>query len=479
MKVSVISATYNRAEALDNALYTYSKQTLPFDEWEYLIADDASQDNTKGVVKSWQKKGLPVRYFHSIKDLGLYKKEGEWRDGCIVRNSVSTYANGLVLVATHPEIMIPPNALEIMYEYASGNPDSWITAIPYWLPEGKMTAWKKDLHNLATMEGFYDPDWPHEDHSPGAIDYANNNQEVRTTWESEVFWAMSMAKWRWLGGFREFKVWGSVDMDFLDRRRIAGIPTVIASDPDSPAPSGNLMVYHQWHGESPRDMDAAMEALRAGRDYSTVDKMRACGGLYNVYNHGPRERAPRGVEGILDDHVERYRWASFYCKDKAVLDIGCGTGYGASIITDARWYLGIDIDAESVEYAKKLYPGDFAVMDATDMKGIETGSIDQVLSFEVFEHIEDKAAYLAELRRVLKDGGNFIISTPQYGAARGTPWDRWMVSQEELADWFSGEGFKGLDWFFQRSYGKSPVERGVPPKNAEIMILGGTVVKDG
>lgn len=479
MKVSVISATFNRAEMLDNALYTYSKQTLPFEDWEYLIADDASQDNTAEVVQRWAGKGLPVRYFSAPEDLHLPKQPGQWRDGCKVRNAVSTWAFGEVLVATHPEIMIPPNALQVMYDAVRADPWAWVTAIPYWLPQGEMPAWKRDLNNLRTMEGFYDPTWPDPIHSPGAPDYRNQNQERRGSWESEVFWAMAMDKWRWLGGFRNFAVWGSVDMDFVARRQRGGFHTVIAKDPDSPAESGNLMVYHQWHGESPRDMDAAMKAME-GQDYSTVESMRAQGGLYAIYHHGHRERADDGeLGGILGDHIQRYEWADFFCNGKVVLDIPCGTGYGCQLITSTPYYYGMDIDAESIEFAEKTY-GDgkrqFEVGDMTDIP-LPDNSVDQILCFEGLEHIRFPEDAVAEFHRVLRKGGNIIVSTPQKGAAIGTPWDINVLTYEQLLALFPSGKWEGLDPFYQMSYGYSPVQEGVPPAGAQIMILGATCVE--
>ena len=481
MFVSVVSATYNRAELLDNALYTYSKQSLPVEKWEYLICDDMSSDNTKEVVEKWIEKGLPLRYFTS-EELGRPKKEGEWRDGCALRNSLSTWAFGRVIIGTHPEIMIRPDTLEVMYNLSMENPDKWITAVPYWMPYGKLPkGWKSDLSKINTMEGFYDPSWPDELTSPGAVDYRNQFQEVRPTWESEVFWAMQMSKWRWMGGFREFTVWGSVDMDFLSRRAKLNIKTLKAT-----VDGKNLMVYHQNH-ESKRDMKLAHQALK-GTTY-TPQSARTMGGLFNVYNHGHRERTMgNDLEGILGDHISRYEFAKGYSNGKAVLDIPCGTGYGSHVLykTGPRpsMYLGQDIDQESIDFANRIYVknkdiafvcGDMVKIMADD------NQFDMIVSFEGLEHISStkRKKFVAEMKRVLKPGGTIIISTPQKDAAKGTPWDKYVMTKEELKKLFSD--WKNVDWFYQHHYGAKstpiPTSFSALPVKAEIMILGATVDK--
>jgi 2-polyprenyl-3-methyl-5-hydroxy-6-metoxy-1,4-benzoquinol methylase len=480
VKVSVVCATFNRAPLLDRALYTYSKQTLPFDEWEYLLVDDLSDDLTLDVVKKWQDKGLPITVFNSVTDLNRPKKPGEWRDGCPLRNSVSTFATGEVLVSTHPEIMIPKNALELAYICTMGQANkTWCTAVPYWLPKGKMPAWKKNLWNLRTMKGFYSPDWPDEDAAPGTIDYSNQNQERRQTWGSEVWWAMRMSTWRWLGGFREFKQWGSVDMDFMNRRIAAGVKTYIIPDPQAVAESKNLMVFHQNHG-SRRDMVLAMKGVE-GLHYANKLEARKAGGLYGNYQHGPRERSFKGVDGILGDHVARYEFANYYSVGKDVLDVPCGTGYGRHVLTSAKTYRGIDHDSESIDWATKHYPlgeGDaFRVGDLRDLP-LRERSVDRVYCFEGLEHVKEHAKVVDEIFRVLRTGGTFIISTPQKVATPGTPWDRYMLTWDELMGLFDDKRWKNLTPYYQKSYNDpSMPTQGVPPKDAPIMILGGTVVK--
>lgn len=484
--ISVVSATYNRAKLLDKALRTYQNQDLPKDQWEYIIVDDMSDDNTKEVVEKYIKKGLPLVYLNAGDDLKLPKEPGEWRDGCKLRNVGSTFAHGDVICLTHPEIMIPDDALRVMQEAVVNQPHKWVTAIPYWMPKGSPPrGWMSDINKLREMDGFYKEDWPDEVTAPGAIDYTNNNQEVRTTWESEVFWAMSMRLWREIGGFRHFDKWGSIDMDFLARRKAIGIPTTIAVSEDTPHELGYLMVYHQWH-ESKRDMNAAMNELQQkNASYATRDQAIAVGGLQNVRFHGHREKAenPENLNGIMGDHIARYRWAGVFAADKTVLDIPCGTGYGSKLITNHKMYYGVDIDTDSIDFAIENYLDNKYDFDRGDMLDIPHPDemFDRVFSFEGIEHLktrEDQQKFVDEMWRVLKPNGTFILSTPQRGAAKGTLWDVNILSASELKSLFS-KGWKNLDWFYQNSYGATeiPIQQGQPPSGAEIMILGGT--KDG
>src|SRR5689334_2291569 len=56
------------------------------------------------------------------------------------------------------------------------------------------------------------------------------------------------------------------------------------------------------------------------------------------------------------EHLHRYAIAMEYCKDKKVLDIACGEGYGANIMAQtAMQVTGIDIDAEIIRNAAKKY----------------------------------------------------------------------------------------------------------------------------
>ncbi|PJE65270.1 class I SAM-dependent methyltransferase, partial [Candidatus Saccharibacteria bacterium CG10_big_fil_rev_8_21_14_0_10_47_8] len=115
------------------------------------------------------------------------------------------------------------------------------------------------------------------------------------------------------------------------------------------------------------------------------------------------------------EHMVRYQAAGSLVKDKVVLDIACGSGYGSSILArQAARVMGVDLSEPAIEYAQQNYGAaniGFRVGDATDIP-IGDESVDVVVSFETIEHIPDYKKFLKEVRRVLKAEGLFIVSTP-------------------------------------------------------------------
>ena len=55
-------------------------------------------------------------------------------------------------------------------------------------------------------------------------------------------------------------------------------------------------------------------------------------------------------------HLGRYNFAMQFIKDKNIIDIACGEGYGSNQLAGvAKTVTGIDIDNETIENAKLKY----------------------------------------------------------------------------------------------------------------------------
>jgi SAM-dependent methyltransferase len=119
---------------------------------------------------------------------------------------------------------------------------------------------------------------------------------------------------------------------------------------------------------------------------------------------------------IAYEHLHRYAYAATLVKDKRVLDLASGEGYGSSILADvALSVVGVDIDEAAVRHASATYRRDnleFVTGSITCVPIPGNHSFDAAVCFEAIEHIEDQEKLLVEVKRLLKPDGVFIVSTP-------------------------------------------------------------------
>jgi SAM-dependent methyltransferase len=114
-------------------------------------------------------------------------------------------------------------------------------------------------------------------------------------------------------------------------------------------------------------------------------------------------------------HVAVYEFARTLAEGKRVIDIGCGEGYGSSILAgSASEVLGVDIAPEVVGHAERKYGTEnlsFRVMDVNRLE-VPPQSFDLAVSFQVAEHLADATGYFSEIARVLAPEGVALLSTP-------------------------------------------------------------------
>jgi GT2 family glycosyltransferase/SAM-dependent methyltransferase len=129
------------------------------------------------------------------------------------------------------------------------------------------------------------------------------------------------------------------------------------------------------------------------------------------------ERLTTGAGAQVEiEHLHRYFIARELCRGLDVLDIASGEGYGSALLGQtAKSVVGVELDADAVTHALAAYSFPHVQFLQGDARRIplEAASVDVVVSFETIEHFYDHDVFLAEVRRVLRPGGKFIVSSPE------------------------------------------------------------------
>lgn len=106
-------------------------------------------------------------------------------------------------------------------------------------------------------------------------------------------------------------------------------------------------------------------------------------------------------------------------RGRSALEIGCGMGRLFEGLADRfDTVSGIDISAQMVALGKEHCPveADWLVGDGAKLSGVSDGTVDHIISFEVFQHISSVGvinSYMEEVARVLAPSGTFQIQLRQ------------------------------------------------------------------
>lgn len=181
-----------------------------------------------------------------------------------------------------------------------------------------------------------------------------------------------------------------------------------------------------------------------------------------------------------------------------VLDLGCGDGFLMGLLSaKARRVVGIDAEPSGLALAEQKLRGLVNCgMTAASCYALPFASetFDVVILADVIEHLHDPDACLQEVRRVLGEDGQLLLTTPQWRPDR--VWDRHHVKEyrpEELlacltghfaqvtftffcrADWYrlyaTRVGCRMVRWFSRHFYNPYAAEGVVPTGYHQIMAV--------
>ena len=98
-------------------------------------------------------------------------------------------------------------------------------------------------------------------------------------------------------------------------------------------------------------------------------------------------------------------------KGLRILDLATACGKNLESFRGRGQVYGIDISRESLRYCRERGGAGIVLADAMRIP-FKDGAFDLVLALDALEHLEDDGQALKEVRRVLKEGGRLIATTP-------------------------------------------------------------------
>ena len=471
-KVSVIVSTYNRGRFVCEAVESVLNQT--FRDFEVIVVDDGSTDNTPDLLKKY---ASSIHYIYqrnkgrsAARNSGIRLCRGEyiaflddddiWLPGKLERQ--------VAFLDLHPEAALAHTFTELMDEY--GRPLEKET-------KKHLRSYHKAIRIGYTYEGMsrlcvmYTSSVMLRKSCLGRVGLFDPGIEAFEDWDIYLRFALkyeigsipeSLARIRihrahsTQGEFtrgrisvslKHLNILDSIDDPFLRERLRYNFyihlahAYYIAMDTEKTrryiiqALSLKLPVLSRLH--------IGFNLLAVLLFSGFVNKIR---GIKAASGSGKQQDYPQRIKpletsgGPLASHLKRYEFAARFCGGKVVLDAACGVGYGsARLASIAREITGVDISAEAVIYAQGHYQKEnihFQAMDVCNLS-FPDGYFDIVCSFETLEHLDAPLEFLAQVKRVLKEDGMLIISTPNVKRTvinPANPYHKVEFSREDFND---------------------------------------------
>jgi len=186
----------------------------------------------------------------------------------------------------------------------------------------------------------------------------------------------------------------------------------------------------------------------------TVDRIR----VFGERSDSVERIAPGYFHRTFEaEHLARYKWASRWVRNRSVLDVACGTGYGVTVLraAGAKKVLSVDVSRDALRFGYQRYCLAAACSDAHKLP-VATEACEAVVSLETIEHLQDPTTFIRELCRVLPTGGHLLLSTPNAARSSGqNPYHLWEGTLGELRVMLENEGL-GLHGVWGQHWGLRP-----------------------
>jgi malonyl-CoA O-methyltransferase len=137
---------------------------------------------------------------------------------------------------------------------------------------------------------------------------------------------------------------------------------------------------------------------------------------------GTYENASRLQRFMGNTMLQKFEFRESQDHDLTLLDLGCGTGWFTRKFADfgqIESLSGVDLSPGMLEQARKNGPAGISwiVGDAEHLP-LPDSSVDVIFSNLMIQWCDDPGAVLRECRRILRPGGNLMVSTLLDGTLR-------------------------------------------------------------
>ena len=143
----------------------------------------------------------------------------------------------------------------------------------------------------------------------------------------------------------------------------------------------------------------------------TTDDIRAFFDAFassNAEQHGPASE-------LLQYRMSVLRQFGRWSEEHTVVDLGCGNGHHLAVMArDIDEGIGVDLSPQMIATARRMATApnlSFFVDDVEACDTLRDASADVVICTGVIEHVLRPADVFAQVRRILRPGGRFVVLT--------------------------------------------------------------------
>lgn len=179
-------------------------------------------------------------------------------------------------------------------------------------------------------------------------------------------------------------------------------------------------------GRKPSDRDGDKSAAHHHGDSWHEDFVRVYSPSECFDEEGKPQKPTDNNRRNYLNHVKFYRFAEQFARGAAILDAGCGSGYGCAMLADAgaARVFGCDLSEHALAYARSHHgkKAEFSRDSVTQLQTFAPETFDLVICSEVLEHLEETGevdAALNAMKRVAKPRALFILATPNVELLKG------------------------------------------------------------